>query len=557
MEAKELQTAAEFEIGRRSVSGAPAQIALFLIFFEATRFRFDHPLQITLFAVLIILGNTARFWLGLRQAAFYPAKRQIWIRAYLGALLTAVSTWGVLFYQTITYYGTHSFETSIALLLGSGLAAAFTLSLTPIRSFAQAMLLILLGIPAFALFRQFNHESIAMAGIVGIFWIFLWNQLRIHNLVFWKNLASQRGLEHEKVRLQAVLDAIPALVAWTGADLGFHGVNKTFAQNYQKVPSEFLGKSLTGMVDDSELLEAVQDFTTSGRKEDTREIDLSTHQGKRRHLLVMRRINGEAYLICIDIHELKDAQAQLEDHRGKLEAAAKMAALGQVAANIAHEIRNPLAVVTSSIELARVLAARPGGEPKKLGTALNHALDAANRINKIISGLTRFSRSQEKEPLVVSSLNQIVRDSVDLIQPQFRANRVILNVAPIDDELQIRSRPTEISQVLVNLLQNALDAVKEQSNQRWVMLTVSRENDQIKLSVIDSGPGIPREVQERLFKTFFTTKPPGQGTGLGLSISRRIIIEHEGQLEIDSTAPHTTFDVRLRAVSQLEIKKAA
>jgi len=172
------------------------------------------------------------------------------------------------------------------------------------------------------------------------------------------------------------------------------------------------------------------------------------------------------------------------------------------------------------------------------------------RINRIINGLIGFSRKSEEDPYLVVNLRQLVKDSLDLIEPHYRNNRVSLQVEPVDDALAIRCKPVEISQVLINLLTNALDAAKNQQD-KWVCLQVAATETSVTLAVVDSGHGIPNEIAEQIFTPFFTTKPRGSGTGLGLSISQRILQKHGGTIELDRSAPNTTFVIRLPLAQSL------
>jgi C4-dicarboxylate-specific signal transduction histidine kinase len=110
--------------------------------------------------------------------------------------------------------------------------------------------------------------------------------------------------------------------------------------------------------------------------------------------------------------------------------------------------------------------------------------------------------------------------------------------------LEILSRGTQISQVLVNLIHNAADAVAPLS-ERWVKLEFSKTDSMIEIRVIDSGTGIPTEIANKLMEPFFTTKTGGEGTGLGLSLAARIVADHHGELFYDAAAAHTTFVLRL------------
>ena len=116
----------------------------------------------------------------------------------------------------------------------------------------------------------------------------------------------------------------------------------------------------------------------------------------------------------------------------------------------------------------------------------------------------------------------------------------------LDEGLRIPCREAQISQVLLNLIANAADAVQDLS-ERWIRIEVSRNADAVEIAVTDSGGGIPDEIRARVMQPFFTTKPAGQGTGFGLSISRAFAEAHAGTLTIDVASPHTRFVVTLPA----------
>jgi signal transduction histidine kinase len=129
---------------------------------------------------------------------------------------------------------------------------------------------------------------------------------------------------------------------------------------------------------------------------------------------------------------------------------------------------------------------------------------------------------------------------------------VNLIVSSIDPALSISCREVQIAQVLLNLLENAFDAVMEQQGEKWIRIEVAVQAGSVVLSVIDSGPGIPPELKTRIMEPFFTTKEVGKGTGLGLSLSRAIVEEHGGKLELTEEAGHTCFSFRLPLAQKAE-----
>lgn len=242
------------------------------------------------------------------------------------------------------------------------------------------------------------------------------------------------------------------------------------------------------------------------------------------------------------VEERRRTQDEIDANRVKMIAASKMATLGEMAGGIAHEVNNPLAVIQGYLARIRRHAGEGGREQT------NEAIDAINatilRITKIVGGLRAFARDSATDPLEDVPVARIVADTLALSAERFKSKGIELDVPPVDPALTLLCRPTEISQVLVNLLNNAYDAVLDQPVRR-VTLRVEREPGSVQLVVEDSGHGVPEALRDKILQPFFTTKPVGRGTGLGLSISKGIVEAHGGTLECQSAAGLTTFRVRL------------
>jgi C4-dicarboxylate-specific signal transduction histidine kinase len=141
------------------------------------------------------------------------------------------------------------------------------------------------------------------------------------------------------------------------------------------------------------------------------------------------------------------------------------------------------------------------------------------------------------------SVRKIVGSTLELCTERFRNHQIELRVGEIP-EIELVCREVQIAQILLNLLNNAFDAVLQEP-EKWVALEIVVRPEAIEFSVTDGGAGIPESVRANMMNPFFTTKPVGQGTGLGLSISSGIAEEHAGSLRFDSTAPHTRFVLTL------------
>jgi PAS domain S-box-containing protein len=249
--------------------------------------------------------------------------------------------------------------------------------------------------------------------------------------------------------------------------------------------------------------------------------------------------------VARDISDRKVLETELEVRRAQAVASARLSALGMMAAGIAHEINNPLAVIHASASDLMDMAETGDVPLKALQAASSRIKLTANRISKIVKSLRQTAREGSTDPFQRASIAEIVEQALELCKERFRVHSVRLETPRVDPSLHISCREVQIAQVLLNLLQNAFDAVVECEGDRWVRLEVASNAQSASFDVIDSGPGVPPDLKVRIMEPFFTTKPVGKGTGLGLSLSKAIVDEHGGDLKLCEKDSHTCFSVLL------------
>ncbi len=247
-------------------------------------------------------------------------------------------------------------------------------------------------------------------------------------------------------------------------------------------------------------------------------------------------------------HSLNDLQKEKEVQRAQLVSSSKLSSLGEMAGGIAHEINNPLAVIDGKVYQLKTLLAKDPINPEAINKSLITIENMVQRISKIIGGLRSFSRDGSSDPYEKAQLKAIIDETIPLCQSRFTQAGVMLKLGTVDESLRINCRSTEISQIILNLLGNAFDAV-ESYKEKWVQLDVVEYNQFFDIRVTDSGTGIPKDIQQKMLQPFFTTKPVGKGTGLGLSISMGIAKAHQGSLFIDQECKNTCFVLRLPKVA--------
>jgi two-component system NtrC family sensor kinase len=219
----------------------------------------------------------------------------------------------------------------------------------------------------------------------------------------------------------------------------------------------------------------------------------------------------------------KDVTQEREVQR-RLVQAEKMAAVGQLAGGVAHEINNPLGGI---LAFAQIMSRDEGRTAEDLE---NLALisDAAVRAKRIVESLLRFSRRPNGDERGEIDLAKVAADALFLLQPELKSGRIAverrLEPAPAVGNANL------LQQIAVNLLVNAFQAIGKGRSGRVTVVTGPGPGGFARLAVIDDGPGVSPQVASRIFEPFFTTKPEGQGTGLGLSICYRIAEEHGGSI---------------------------
>jgi len=203
--------------------------------------------------------------------------------------------------------------------------------------------------------------------------------------------------------------------------------------------------------------------------------------------------------------------------------AEKMAAIGELAAGIAHEIRNPLGIITGSAETVRK------HEDQKIRDEMtNYILEESKRINGLISTFLDFAKPKEPE-LVSCDLREVLEKTLLLLSPQARKLGVEIQRGIPQKPLRVSIDPDQIRQAFTNLGVNALEAMPNGGVLRIAVMENVRDKVFVRFS--DTGKGIPKEMQTKVFEPFFTTKEGG--TGLGLSIAHRIITQHGGDITVE------------------------
>jgi C4-dicarboxylate-specific signal transduction histidine kinase len=249
--------------------------------------------------------------------------------------------------------------------------------------------------------------------------------------------------------------------------------------------------------------------------------------------------------------ELKQTKAMIETLQQKIIDSAKMSVVGEMAGGIAHEINNPLAIISGK---AQILSMKLESDPQNL-QAFQEGLKTISvtieRTARIVKGLRSLSRNASHDEFKPANICDLINEVIELCRYKF-SMQMVRTVVVCDKHIEANCRAVEISQVLMNLLSNSFDAIKD-LQERWVEICVYEGKDTITFNITDSGAGIPKEVADKIMQPFFTTKEVGKGTGLGLSIAKKIVESHGGSFTLDPSHKNTRFVIEIPKIARQNV----
>ncbi|MBW1940473.1 MAG: GHKL domain-containing protein, partial [Deltaproteobacteria bacterium] len=214
----------------------------------------------------------------------------------------------------------------------------------------------------------------------------------------------------------------------------------------------------------------------------------------------------------------------------------KMSSLGRVAAGISHEIRNPLSTVNVYLSVLRRVCANLENLDPNVAECIIDSIEemesASNKIESVVKSVIDFSKPN-KLKLGLTDINKCIRKTVDLSAVNLRKMGINMKIVLDDDLPECWLDSQSIAQIMLNLTTNAAEAMEGIKGHKQIEITTSYSNKFITVIVSDSGPGVPPDIQNKIFEPFYTTK--NDGSGIGLSISRRIISDHSGFLNVSQS----------------------
>ncbi len=330
-----------------------------------------------------------------------------------------------------------------------------------------------------------------------------------------ESFKTQQRLSEQRAFFKTILDVIPASIYLFNHNGSIEFTNKHFDEG------------LRGFINSLEMHEGTQEIHHA----------LRTKHGQERHFRTIKFTfhdeHGETGHGGISFDETEQVKSirNIESDRIKAISASKMASIGNLAGEIGHEINNPLSIIKSITFLLKDML--KDGEVGRMFILdrLETIDQTVDRMTSIVQSLKNISHKGQKNTKTTCFLKDVLDDVILMSDMKFKKLGIKLT-SDFDERLlktPLNCYRVQLSEVILNLLSNAADAVEGQ-NQPWVHVKLKDKGDLICIEVSDSGAGVPLEIRNEIFEPYFTTKEIGKGSGLGLSISRSIMKEHGGRL---------------------------
>lgn len=455
--------------------------------------------------------------------------------------------WGLMFVCVHHFYGLLSLHCIFLLmqLAGQCSGGVATFSASP-----KGYILFLFPItltPVIDLFFFAEEPFFVPAGLIVFFTIFYLYQIKISHQYLKASITNEITSSLERDKFKGLINAVPGFVSFIDKNLVYQAIND-FGKNFY-IEGSIVGKTVGFLHPDSEFVRFVQSFMLSSKETAISELKIEFHGEPKTFVVSIKKILepiGGAVIVSVPMDELVEARENLRAQEAKSHYTAKLVSLGEMAAGIAHEINNPLAIIQGSSDQIEKIVSRSETEITRLLEYNSKIQKTVGRISRIIKSLKGLARNGENDPFLPFEFQHILEPCIEISRQRFRDENVELEIVPYDTSLKIVGQEIQLSQVLMNLLNNAFDATLSGPDRRWVRIELTQNEEYFDIKVQDSGNGVPRAIRDKIMEPFFTTKPINKGTGLGLSISKNIMEQHQGTLLLDENSPYTTFVMRIK-----------
>jgi signal transduction histidine kinase len=522
------------ETKSRSYLGIGINVLFSLLLLITVYSLFGFQIRFFSLGYLIILLSLVS-WIHL--ISFDLVGHRIWHMVFSVLITITGSFWSLLIYFTLDMYLTDIKIVTLIHMIFSGLmaTASYSLALSKRDYYLFGIQLIFAPMMFFLLNDEAEINNGFLFASLTLFYLLI-SLVRRDSARQWFNVLNQKN------ELRLIINSFPGGVSLI-KDKKYIYVNELVSQFTGIQPNLFVDEPV-GFANGEDAFSSMYDqFEKSKLKSVSQEVFLNIGGLSKLFFLILKRMEEDDSIIIaitLDIHDQRQNEMALQS-------AAKMAAIGEMSSSLAHEINNPLAVISAQVsQLSRIVDAItfPETEKSKFEVGLHRIYKTVFRISEIIKGLRQIARNDTSDPKQVAKIQDIIKETISLCETKCRNFDIEIKYDMDADEAWVNCHPAQISQVILNLLNNSIYAV-EALPEKWIQISLKKLQGSVMLKVRDSGNGIEETVIDKIMTPFFTTKPTGKGTGLGLSISKSISEQHGGEFYYDSSEENTTFVINL------------
>ena len=531
------------EVYLRSSESSIGQIVLALIFMSISHgYAIAYKAFFILASLCIILG-LIRLFASIKYKKNPSTSRYLQLIIELSAMASGI-TWGVLFSYVYWQLGLYQAPTIALFVIMAGVASSAASSLYSIVYVNRVFMFFTVMIPGILMvIREVVTEEKLFGVMLILYYTFLTTLARRNKTNLKDRILHTKFKDEETNRMYNLFEVIP------GAFCSFQKNGHVVSSN--KAWGELAKKLNSAEENVFSLLNLKSIIDSSGfdvKKIESFEKEFSYGELKLSFVVYVKKTFTENTFIMflVETTELKKVQEEIKQKNAHLQHSLRLIELGETVGAIAHEINNPLTIVLGKVHsLKRQL--QPSVD-EKANKALDDIEKSSKRINALVSGMKNLVRSSENDQLTVEDFESYLETIQFLAKSKAEAKKIRFEIIKETDNLKCYCRPSQIEQILINLITNAMDAA-ENLNEKWVKLVIRDDQNFLNFEVMDSGNGISADLENKIWNPFFTTKEIGKGTGLGLSISLAIAQENQGRLVYRKKDNHTSFELKLKKIA--------
>jgi C4-dicarboxylate-specific signal transduction histidine kinase len=376
---------------------------------------------------------------------------------------------------------------------------------------------------------------------------------------------NQSSLKYQEERLNTFINTLPGIVSLFDENLQYKDCNSQLLEALQMTKTDLIGQPLGFIYHNSAFATAIEKFCLSDENQQTLELSDSTsdsaNEKKNYYLCILNKhlIMGCNYIsaLNLDITAIKEREQQLELTKISLLESEKMLTLGEMASGLAHELNNPMAIISGRVQVILSKIKQDNIDTNYLKENLIKILDTIARVKRIVFSLKAISKNQnDDEDIKNYNTTEVLDPLMALNHYRLFFHGIELHIDNQHPNTIVRCSLADLAQVVLHLLKNSVDAIKDQP-ERWMRIELHQRENFIQVYFIDSGKGIPKDIADRIFEPYFSTKHQNLITGVGLAAARDIMHKQGGDLYYKDNHANTCFVLELPIATSQQKTQAA